>query len=98
VVDRFVVLESTRTHNRGLRKPLMWDRVKLQPRFAKFAPKVGPWPRLGWGAGPCEVDQGVCVCVVTGGSPGPGRCGFPAGGGLEVWPRGVAGGEALARE
>jgi len=41
VVDRFVVVEAISAHGKAKRgKPLLWDRVKHQPRFARFADKV----------------------------------------------------------
>ena len=32
--------ESTRTHNKGIGKPLLWDRLKDQPRFKAFQREV----------------------------------------------------------
>ena len=40
VVDRFFLIEATKAHFRTIRKPLMWERVKDQPRFQKFADKI----------------------------------------------------------
>jgi hypothetical protein len=40
VVDYFVIVESTRTHLQGLFKPLIWEHLSLQPRFARFKQKV----------------------------------------------------------
>ena len=41
VIDKFFITESVVTHsNRQTRKPLMWERVKEQPRFKKFRDKV----------------------------------------------------------
>ncbi|EKU22134.1 beta- -mannosyl-glycoprotein beta- -n-acetylglucosaminyltransferase, partial [Nannochloropsis gaditana CCMP526] len=40
VVDKFFVIESTRTHNKDTRKILMWDRLKYQPRFDFVKDKV----------------------------------------------------------
>ena len=40
VVDRFFIVESTRTHNKGIRKALLWDRLKDQARFKVFQSKV----------------------------------------------------------
>lgn len=42
-VDKFFILESTRTHFRTVRKPLLWERVRLQPRFQKFSDKIIPF-------------------------------------------------------
>jgi len=40
VVDYFFILESTRTQLNGVRKPLIWEAVRLQERFAIFREKV----------------------------------------------------------
>jgi len=40
VVDYFFILESTKSHYRTLPKALMWEKVKDQERFIKFADKV----------------------------------------------------------
>jgi hypothetical protein len=40
VVDYFFILESTRTHFKGVLKPLIWESVRLQERFALFGEKV----------------------------------------------------------
>ncbi|EGG23439.1 putative beta-1,4-mannosyl-glycoprotein beta-1,4-N-acetylglucosaminyltransferase [Cavenderia fasciculata] len=40
MVDDFFIIESTSTHFHKLKKPLMWEHVKLQDRFAKFSDKV----------------------------------------------------------
>lgn len=40
VVDKFFVVESTRTHNKGIHKALLWDRLKDQPRFKMLQNKV----------------------------------------------------------
>lgn len=40
VVDKFFIVESTHTHNRFFKKPLIWEAVKHQSRFAKFASKI----------------------------------------------------------
>jgi hypothetical protein len=39
-LDRFFIIESTKTHSRFYSKPLMWEQVKNQGRFIKFIPKV----------------------------------------------------------
>jgi hypothetical protein len=40
VVDQFFIIESTKSHFRTLRKSLMWEKVKDQERFVKFADKI----------------------------------------------------------
>jgi hypothetical protein len=40
LVDVFFVLESTRTHNRLVAKPLIWELIKDQPRFEIFQDKI----------------------------------------------------------
>ena len=40
VVDVFFILESTKAHAGQVEKPLMWDRIKYQPRFAVFHDKI----------------------------------------------------------
>eukprot|EP00298_Acanthocystis_sp_HF-20_P015903 c21312_g1_i2.p1 GENE.c21312_g1_i2~~c21312_g1_i2.p1 ORF type:complete len:487 (+),score=205.20 c21312_g1_i2:108-1568(+) len=40
VVDYFFILESTRSHSDKLRKPLMWEKVRVQERFKPFKNKV----------------------------------------------------------
>lgn len=40
VVDRFFLTESTHSHGRLFRKPLIWERVKDQARFQRFLPKI----------------------------------------------------------
>lgn len=40
VTDKFFVMESTRTHNKGIRKALLWDRLKTQRRFEFIQDKV----------------------------------------------------------
>lgn len=40
VVDHIFIIEATQTHALKLRKPLSWERVKMQPRFQRFADKV----------------------------------------------------------
>ena len=40
VVDRVFLLESTKTHNKALGKPLLWDDLKRQARFAPFLDMV----------------------------------------------------------
>lgn len=39
VVDKFFIIESTTTHS-GMRKPLVWERLKEDPRFKRFTDKV----------------------------------------------------------
>ena len=36
VTDKIFVTESTRTHNKGIRKALLWERLQDQPRFKVF--------------------------------------------------------------
>jgi len=40
LVDRFFILESTKSHLRTLPKALIWEKVKLQKRFAGFSEKI----------------------------------------------------------
>jgi hypothetical protein len=40
VVDRIFLIESTVAHAVSHTKPLVWEHIKNQPRFAKFCPKV----------------------------------------------------------
>lgn len=41
VVDKFFITESVVTHSeKQIRKPLVWDMVKSQPRFARFKDKI----------------------------------------------------------
>jgi len=40
VVDQFFIIEATKSHFRTLRKSLMWEKVKDQARFQKFANKI----------------------------------------------------------
>ena len=40
VVDMFFIVESTKSHYRTLRKPLVWEKVKDQDRFSKFKDKI----------------------------------------------------------
>jgi len=40
VVDYFFILESTRSHFKLLKKPLMWEKVSRQERFKIFSEKV----------------------------------------------------------
>lgn len=41
VVDKFFITESIVSHsNKQIRKPLMWDSIKSQPRFARFKDKI----------------------------------------------------------
>ncbi|CAL8130204.1 unnamed protein product [Orchesella dallaii] len=40
LVDKFFIIESTLTYYLGVGKPLIWERLKEQPRFEKFVPKV----------------------------------------------------------
>ncbi len=40
VVDQFFIIESTKSHFRTLRKALLWEKVKDQERFVKFADKI----------------------------------------------------------
>ena len=40
VTDKIVVVVSTRTHNKRIRKALLWDRLKDQSRFKIFLDKV----------------------------------------------------------
>ncbi len=40
VTDKIFVMESTRTHNKGIRKALLWERLRDQPRFQIFQDKV----------------------------------------------------------
>ena len=40
VSDKIFVMESTRTHNKGIRKALLWERLQDQPRFKIFQDKV----------------------------------------------------------
>ena len=40
VVDYFVIMESIKNHKGKMVKPLIWEFVRMQPRFAKFERKV----------------------------------------------------------
>lgn len=40
LVDQFFIIESSKSHFRTIQKPLMWEHVKSQPRFLKFADKI----------------------------------------------------------
>jgi len=40
LVDRFFVIESTRAQRKGLRKPLIWQQIAEQERFAHFRSSV----------------------------------------------------------
>jgi hypothetical protein len=40
VVDHFFILESTRTNLDAVPKPLIWEKIRHQPRFRKFANKI----------------------------------------------------------
>ncbi|CAL8127741.1 unnamed protein product [Orchesella dallaii] len=40
IVDYFFILESTRAHSHGIKKPLFWEVLKHQERFQRFSDKV----------------------------------------------------------
>ena len=40
VIDYFIITEAVESHYSQSKKPLIWELVKLQPRFAKFRDKV----------------------------------------------------------
>ena len=40
VIDYFVIVESVIGHAKHIKKPLLWEVVKNQPRFAKFESKI----------------------------------------------------------
>jgi hypothetical protein len=40
VVEKISILEQPFTHLNGHPKPVLWDRIKNQPRFATFSDKI----------------------------------------------------------